>query len=487
MKLVRALAAAAPIRPVAVPVATHRPEARGRGDDPRLSRRAGVGHHSLGLALLLFVLLLAAPSFASAATVEKNGENITYTAAPGEANQVRVSFVGSETLVIEEQNPAVDVALGSTNTFPGCQEPQPNRIECPSPYETLRIETGDGNDTVTNQAAGSFVLGGPGDDTLNGGGGSDYLYGEDGNDTLNGGDSGAYASADQLFGGPGNDQLNGQGGPDLLWNGPGADTVSGGEGSDNVLYEDSADVSVTLDGAANDGAAGEGDNVAGDVELISAGGGNDVLVGSAAANELSGGGGNDQITGGAGKDQIRGGAGDDVINARDGEQDIVSCGDGSDRALLDTADSQIECEQVEYSSSPPTNPDPTGPGSGGGGGGGTGGDQVAAVRLVGGRSASVRRGRVTLNLSCPRTQRSGCRGTATLLPRVRASARRRVNLGRARYTIAAGNKRRITIKLTKAGRRLLAKRRRLVVELKLEMNGASTARVERLTLRGGRG
>ena len=47
-------------------------------------------------------------------------------------------------------------------------------------------------------------------------------------------------------------------------------------------------------------------------------------------------------------DTVRGGAGDDRIAVRDGEQDVVNCGPGIDKALLDFKDvvEDNSCEVV---------------------------------------------------------------------------------------------------------------------------------------------
>jgi hypothetical protein len=47
-------------------------------------------------------------------------------------------------------------------------------------------------------------------------------------------------------------------------------------------------------------------------------------------------------------DTVRGGAGDDRIAVRDGERDVVNCGPGNDRALLDFKDviEDRSCENV---------------------------------------------------------------------------------------------------------------------------------------------
>ena len=83
-----------------------------------------------------------------------------------------------------------------------------------------------------------------------------------------------------------------------------ADVYEFGPGTNGtVLYSDATyPVSVSLDGAANDGAAGEGDQVIGNPKVFG-GQADDVLIGSddpAYFNQLDGMGGDDLIGGGAG-------------------------------------------------------------------------------------------------------------------------------------------------------------------------------------------
>ena len=87
-------------------------------------------------------------------------------------------------------------------------------------------------------------------------------------------------------------------------------------------------------------------------------GGNDTLVGGAGADRILGGAGNDVITGGIGRDRISGGAGSDTIMAADGDRDIVDCGAGSDRAVVDGIDVVVNCESVQVAAGP-TTPTPT--------------------------------------------------------------------------------------------------------------------------------
>src|SRR5262249_31505359 len=102
------------------------------------------------------------------------------------------------------------------------------------------------------------------------------VKGGDGPDLI-GGDPGAK----QLDGGPGDDTIDGGGG---------ADVISGGDGDDVADYSSrTSDLSVSLDGAANDGQAGEKDNVEPDVEDIWGGSGDDRLTGNELDNAIDGG------------------------------------------------------------------------------------------------------------------------------------------------------------------------------------------------------
>jgi Ca2+-binding RTX toxin-like protein len=114
-------------------------------------------------------------------------------------------------------------------------------------------------------------------------------------------------------GGPGEDRLRG---------GDQADTLTGDEGNDSLT-----------------GAAGN--------DTIAGGPGNDVLSGGAGNDMLSGGAGNDLIVGGSGADVLSGGAGNDVLRAADGARDVVRCGAGRDRAVVDRKDVVSRtCEHV---------------------------------------------------------------------------------------------------------------------------------------------
>jgi Ca2+-binding RTX toxin-like protein len=104
--------------------------------------------------------------------------------------------------------------------------------------ETLFVNALGGNDQVTGGAGLNGLItvrvdGGDGDDTLNGGDGVDILNGNAGNDTLNG-----NAGNDTLTGGPGVDPHNGGPGDDLMiWNpGDGSEPVNGDAGNDTFQF-----------------------------------------------------------------------------------------------------------------------------------------------------------------------------------------------------------------------------------------------------------
>jgi hypothetical protein len=171
---------------------------------------------------------------------------------------------------------------------------------------TADVDLGDGDDQLT--VIGPTVVqadGGPGADRL---------------DAM-------QAWSAKLSGGDGADILLGGEGYDTLMGGPGADAISGGAGRDTVSYADHAsDVAVLLGGTTDDGARGEGDSIAHDVERVVGGRGNDLLVGTDGPDQLDGGGGDDRLEGLGGDDSLWGGSGDDRVEGHSGN-DVLGGGD----------------------------------------------------------------------------------------------------------------------------------------------------------------
>jgi Ca2+-binding RTX toxin-like protein len=244
------------------------------------------------------------------------------------------------------------------------------------------LDGGAGNDSLTGDISDDALDGGPGDDKLDGGEGSNTVAGGDGSDTLtfeslaqgvsvtqdgvaNDGATGqtgnvaadietirgsegddhltAGANAVTLIGGGGDDVLHGGPADDILGGGPGNDLLDGGAGADQIVGDEDLDtvtyasrttpVTVTPgNGRADDGSAGEADNVDGSVENVVGGLAGDRLSGLADVQNI-----------------LVGGPGDDVLllRSQDAQPDQAQCGDGVDRAELDSIDVEgDDCENV---------------------------------------------------------------------------------------------------------------------------------------------
>lgn len=203
------------------------------------------------------------------------------------------------------------------------------------------LDGGLGDDTVSTDLYGSFLRGGPEFTRLQGVTDNNTLRGGPEADQLNGG-----FGTDDMDGGAGNDLLvsNGRGpvqggaGDDRMTSTPGnaAQVLDGGPGSDEFYsYPQDASMSISLDGVANDGLAGEGDIVLG-VESVEIDFG--TLIGSddpetlvARRGSVYGLGGSDTVRGGKvvdggrGRDTIGISASGASIAARDGEADTINC------------------------------------------------------------------------------------------------------------------------------------------------------------------
>lgn len=200
----------------------------------------------------------------------------------------------------------------------------------------VKVTGGSGDDVLE----GLFADGGAGDDTITALGWGTGTGGP-GNDTL----TARSNTQVRLAGGPGNDRVVGGSGNDYVQGNEGADVVRGGEGRDvdEEYAAATGPLRITLDDVADDGRPGERDDIGSDVEDVVGGSGDDLLIGSAAANYLwAGAGGHDRVEGRGGDDQLAatddddeviGGPGRDwisvsrgtAVDARDGEADRIIC------------------------------------------------------------------------------------------------------------------------------------------------------------------
>ncbi len=306
--------------------------------------------------------VLGSATNALAGTASLSGSNIGYTAPAGETNLLTVSQ-SATAIVFTDTGAAVTAGAG-------CTAMGANAASCAIPpnLNLVYASLGDGNDTATMadsvvgpSGSGFQLLGGAGNDTLTGGENiGDYLSGDDGNDTLNAragndGLSGGIGN-DSEVGGLGNDTFGGEAGTDTIDGGPGrdtltlratpdgADTISLGADRDRLdARERTSPLVLTMDGVADDGEAGEGDNIGADVEDVEGGQAANRMVGTqtGAPTRMQGGPGNDSITGGPGTDSISSGAGNDTISSGEGTDQIFD-GSGADTIATGAGDDEID-------------------------------------------------------------------------------------------------------------------------------------------------
>lgn len=159
-------------------------------------------------------------------------------------------------------------------------------------------------------------------------------YGGEGNDTLTG-----NAAGNLLAGNGGNDSLSGGDGDDTLVGGAGNDRLIGGAGLDRADYSDATGaVTVSLALTSAQATGGAGSDTITQTENLTGSGHADRLAGSTGANAISGGNGADTITGGAGADTLSGGAGDDLF--------LLSA--LADYALGETIDGGADSDELRY-------------------------------------------------------------------------------------------------------------------------------------------
>ncbi len=285
---------------------------------------------------------------------------------------------------------AISFPAGATCTIPGAS--------------AIRADLGDGNDLFVSGTAmpnvgdeftvPMFVNGGAGNDRIVTSGGNDVIDAGPGDDTPDG-----SLGDDQITGGPGDDQISDNLGNDVIVGGgdprdfiyalaspDGADRWDGGIAS----YQRRVNgLNLSIDGRANDGELGEGDNlgpgifriIGGDGSDVIAGGpradiiegrlgdnridgrgGADILIGDRnrgfvkipppgrdfptsvvpgrRANTLLGGSGADRLFGDAGPDKLNGGSGADTLSGLGGA-DILIGGGGADRLVAGDGADQL--------------------------------------------------------------------------------------------------------------------------------------------------
>jgi Ca2+-binding RTX toxin-like protein len=361
---------------------------------------------ALGAVVPAALAAFALPAAAQASVVGLSNGQLQYFQTTDQPNSVVMRNVGN-TLRVEN-------STGITSFPSACQRVLAEVISCPA-GQVVRafVQLGNGNDFYTsNTHVPTEVFGLAGNDTyagavtslinqvdFNGGAGSDtatYLLSNRGvnvtkdlvaNDGRSGLDrdnirndveritgsnfrdllTGHDNPDTELFApGLGDDNVDGRGGPDSYLSeatADGADFVRGGAGIDRVSYtKRTRPVNLTpgiaAPGAtfADDGEAGERDQIGTDNEVLIGGQAGDTvgvrpdtttavsLFGGDGVDTLEGAEGPDQLHGGSGGDTLLAKGGDDRVEAADGQGDIIGCGFGTDTAFIDNLDGFSNCE-----------------------------------------------------------------------------------------------------------------------------------------------
>lgn len=323
---------------------------------------------------------------------------------------------------------------GATTSDPECSAVNGTTVTCPTlpatddPVTTYQVNLGDGVDSFTNQNfAADFsnvsAFAATGAKTINAGPGTQFIAGGTDGDVIDGGDGG--------------DVINDGSGEVAGGDTGGTDTLIGGPGDDLVDYQRAATLpmNVTLDGVANDGYAGENDNV--QTEGVATGLGNDVVTGDAGANFIVGYAGDDTLLGAGGADELFGDfsdspsiaaratsmlrgspalfTGNDTLDGGAG-RDGLDCGRGIDVALRQPLDEvETDCERI-------------------------GADVVGDSSTLSGK----KKNKFKVALLCPDSEPEACTGNL----RVAAGGKK---VGKGKFSVTPGKTRNAKAKLTKKG------------------------------------
>ena len=239
-------------------------------------------------AVALAALLLAAP--ADAATVQLTPQGVgahgageifglELRAAPGEPNAVTID-AGPGGVVVRDAGAPLTAGPSCGQVVDG--------VACALPASAV-VDLGDGDDRLTVRGLMADVYDGPGDDVLE-------------------------IQTGTFHAGTGADVMR----------------ITEATAASGVSYATrTAGVSVTENGLADDGEAGEGDDVGFGIESAEGGSGDDVLVGGPELHILDGNAGDDRLVGGPRDDILTGDAGDDALLGGDGDDELPA-GPGAD-------------------------------------------------------------------------------------------------------------------------------------------------------------
>ncbi|MFC9848786.1 calcium-binding protein [Streptomyces sp. NPDC060223] len=259
----------------------------------------------------------AASAAPPSATAEVIDGSVVYTAADGQVNKVTITAdhlngLGSIVYVIKDVVP-IDSRGNCSYRDSSITECDVPISDSQDPYPTLKVDLGDGNDTLayTNSTEQNYNFAstdlGTGNDTLTEASGlnGNYVDGGAGNDTL------TVGEASVAMGGDGNDTIHAGKGTLAL----------GNKGNDTIFSTGFVDGGVGSD-VISGGAGGQSLNGGDGADKISGGTGNDRLYGGKGNDTLHGNSGNDTIYGNSGNDKLYGGPGRDTLSGGPGRDTV---------------------------------------------------------------------------------------------------------------------------------------------------------------------
>src|SRR4051794_35886111 len=330
-----------------------------RGIDVRRpSRAAGRRLRRTALAAAVATGVLApaatASTISNAHDVLAASGAVTYTAGAGEINRVTVTGDGTN-VQLSDAGALIGAPAAPIAVPPAVNDCGTAGTSATCPFGPMSLALGDMNDVVTPGAGAPplAIDAGDGNDVLldpvrspdtsfNGALGTDRAdytgRTEALSISLNGiADDGASGEGDDVAA----DEIVGGASDDTISDDTSANSLFGGSGNDFLSASLGADV---LDGGAGN-------------DTLDGGADNDTLRGGDGADQLIGGTGNDLLSGGPGPDAISGGAGNDTISAADGVAETVDCGAGIDTVVADlgsagVSDVRIGCENVTGPAAP---------------------------------------------------------------------------------------------------------------------------------------
>ncbi|MGK2956272.1 MAG: calcium-binding protein, partial [Solirubrobacterales bacterium] len=330
-------------------------------------RDSGVRRSRRWISIYLFgavAAFLTFPNPAAASTLGSSGSAITYSAIAGEVNKLTVTQVGSNIVIAETGGVIITPSVPCVSLLPGTASCPVAGIRNISLTLQNMDDSASYDDSIGPPVTGVTIDAGVDNDTMAGEGlVPGFFIAREGNDVVTGTDA-----ADDIRADVGDDTVVSGLGNDYIDEGPGADTMIAGPGNDRFAYEQPAngadvldggpgisdsvdarartsDLSISINGIADDGDAAEGDNLIG-IERIDTGSGNDTITCGPGPDLILANDGNDVLSGGAGPDFLGGGDGNDTANGSDGGDNIAG-GNGGDTMDGGGADDEFSGEMFD--------------------------------------------------------------------------------------------------------------------------------------------